>query len=369
VSHEVRQWISYEALAEAAGAEAVARDRDGAFPRAAFDGLRRLGVIGNPPLRPDEASQLFRALAAVGRGDLSVGRIFEGHVNALFLIHMFGRPEQRAQYQTLAAGGALFGVWNTDAPAFTVTLDDGHLRGKKSFASGADGLSFAVITASTPRGRQMAVIAVSGRPVDRNWWQPLGMRASGSHLVDFAGVPVWPANLLGEPDDYVEEPWFTAGAVRFAAVHVGGMHAILDTVVTHLRRRKRAADPHQQHRVGLMATEVATGYAWLDHAARYWAKIERQIERQHCDRVLAPMSAARTAIERAALHVLELAERSVGAAGMIAPHPLERLLRDLRTYLRQPNPDAALAAVGAAATEGLWSPDAHGDDLIWQTSD
>jgi hypothetical protein len=41
---------------------------------------------------------------------------------------------------------------------------------------------------------------------------------------------------------------------------------------------------------------------------------------------------------------------------MIAPHPLERLMRDLRTYLRQPNPDAALAAVGAAVANGIWDP-------------
>ena len=189
MSHEARQWISYEALTEAAGAEAAARDRDGAFPAAAFDGLRQLGLIGAPPLRLDEASQLFRVLAAVGRGDLSVGRIFEGHVNALFLIDMFGRAEQRAHYRTLAAGGALFGVWNTDATGSAVALDDGHLRGKKNFASGVDGLSYALITVATPRGRQMAVVAVGGRPVDRSWWRPLGMRASGSHVVDFAGIP------------------------------------------------------------------------------------------------------------------------------------------------------------------------------------
>jgi alkylation response protein AidB-like acyl-CoA dehydrogenase len=105
-----------------------------------------------------------------------------------------------------------------------------------------------------------------------------------------------------------------------------------------------------------MATEVATGYAWLDHAANWWVKIENAIGDHDNAGVIATMNAARTAIERAALHVLELAERSVGAAGMIAPHPLERLLRDLRTYLRQPNPDAALAAVGAAVAAGLWSP-------------
>jgi alkylation response protein AidB-like acyl-CoA dehydrogenase len=352
VSHEARQWISYEALTEAAGAEAAARDRDRAFPGTAFDGLRKLGLVGAPPLGLDEAPQLFRVLAAIGRGDLSVGRIFEGHVNALFLIQMFGRPEQRAHYKTLAAGGALFGVWNTDEPGSAVTLDDGHLSGKKNFASGVDGLSYALITAATPRGRQMAVVAVGGRPVDRSWWRPLGMRASGSHVVDFAGIPVSPASLLGEPNDYVKEPWFTAGVVRFSAVHVGGMHAVLDTAVAHLREYKRSADPHQEHRIGLMATEVATGYAWLDHASNWWAKIGDRDSTS----VIATMNSARTAIERAALHVLELAERSVGAAGMIAPHPLERLVRDLRTYLRQPNPDAALAAVGAAVARGLWSP-------------
>lgn len=182
------------------------------------------------------------------------------------------------------------------------------------------------------------------------------MRASGSHVVDFTGVRMSPGGLLGEPDDYMQEPWFTAGAVRFAAVQVGGMHAILDTAVAHLRQSERAADPYQRHRIGLMATEVAAGYAWLDHSASWWAEIGSKIGREHSAGVIATVNASRTAIERAALHVLELAERSVGAPGMIAPHSLERLLRDLRTYLRQPNPDAALAAVGAAVSTGLWDP-------------
>jgi alkylation response protein AidB-like acyl-CoA dehydrogenase len=356
VSHEVRQGISYDAITEAAGVESEARDCDGAFPGAAFDGLRKLGLIGAPPLGLKEALPLFRVLAAIGRGDLSVGRIFEGHVNALLLIHVFGRPEQRAHYKTLAAGGALFGVWNTDMAGFAVALNDGHLCGKKNFASGVDGLSYALITAETTRGRQMAMVRVGGRPVDRNWWRPLGMHASGSHVVDFDGVPVSETDLLGEPNDYLQEPWFTAGAIRFAAVHVGGMHAILDSTVAHLRQCKRTADPHQQHRIGLMATEVTAGYAWLDYTAAWWAEIGNTSGPDDNAPVIATMNAARTSIERAALHVLELAERSVGAAGMIAPHPLERLLRDLRTYLRQPNPDAALAAVGAAIAAGLWSP-------------
>lgn len=55
----------------------------------------------------------------------------------------------------------------------------------------------------------------------------------------------------------------------------------------------------------------------------------------------------RIAVERAGLDMLELAQRSVGLAGFQRKHPLERIMRDLGTYLRQPAPDKAL--IDAAA--------------------
>ena len=54
----------------------------------------------------------------------------------------------------------------------------------------------------------------------------------------------------------------------------------------------------------------------------------------------------RTAIEQAAMEVMKNAERCVGSRGLLAPEPAERIIRDLRLYLRQPCFDAALAAVG-----------------------
>ena len=51
--------------------------------------------------------------------------------------------------------------------------------------------------------------------------------------------------------------------------------------------------------------------------------------------------------ERAGLDVLERAQRSVGLAGFLQTHPLERLMRDLATYLRQPGPDRALTHAAA----------------------
>ena len=52
-------------------------------------------------------------------------------------------------------------------------------------------------------------------------------------------------------------------------------------------------------------------------------------------------------MEKAGLDVLQLAQRSVGLQGFMREHPLERLSRDLATYLRQPAPDRALATAAA----------------------
>mgnify|MGYP004515116781 CR=1 FL=1 len=343
-----------EVLHVALKAEAAARDRDGGYPLAAFSRLRACGLLAAPPLHSQDMRQLLRLLADVGRGDLPTGRIYEGHVNALDLIERHGTTDQRSHYRALAATGHVFGIWNTDQPDDPLRLEDGRLRGSKNYASGVDGLSHAIVTVTEPEGRLMIIVPLGGLPVDRSWWKPMGMRASGSHVVDFTGLDVAPNMILGKPDAYLEQPWFFAGAIRFVAVHVGGMHAVFDTAVEHLRATRRLSDPYQLHRVARMGTAVESGYGWLDRAAGEWTSVAAgQASPQS---LVATVNAARGAVEAFALSVLEDAERSVGAGGMIAPHPLERLIRDLRTYLRQPNPDGAARSLGTAIAEGEWEP-------------
>jgi alkylation response protein AidB-like acyl-CoA dehydrogenase len=353
---EISSASACETIATAAGLSAAERDQDGAFPEAAFGALRRYGLVSWPPLGDGEASRLFHLLASIGRGDLNVGRIFEGHVNALFLIRQFGTVEQNERYAMRASIGELFGVWNTDLPEEPLELAGERLHGKKTFASGIDGLSHAIVTVSQPLGRLMIVVPVDGLAVDRTWWRPLGMRASGSHIVDFTGLKIEPIWVLGQHGDYIREPWFSAGAIRFVAVHVGGMHALLDATVAHLTRTNRLLDPYQRQRLGRMGTAVEGGYAWLDRASTLWGEAVEGASGAAEARVMTFANAARGAVETLALRVLEEAEQSVGAAGMIAPHPLERLVRNLRTYLRQPNPDGALTAVGQAIADGVWRP-------------
>lgn len=69
---------------------------------------------------------------------------------------------------------------------------------------------------------------------------------------------------------------------------------------------------------------------------------------------------ARTVIEEICLRSMQLSERSVGARGLLRPYALERIHRDLTTYLKQPAPDATLTSIGEymlnqESTHKLWN--------------
>ncbi|MER0240122.1 acyl-CoA dehydrogenase family protein [Fulvimarina sp. MAC8] len=354
-----RSLIESEALALSDGLSALsaAYEQEAAYPHSSFSLLSKFPLGSHPPLDPADVLTLLQLLAAVGRGDLSVGRIYEGHVNALLLIKSFGTERQRALIGNSANGGHWFGVWNTDAPDRPLREIDGALRGAKNFASGVDGLNRAIVTVPSDGGRQMFLVPLTDLPVDRSWWDPMGMRGSGSHVVDFTGFEVTADHRLGRAGDYTREPWFSGGAIRFAAVQTGGLHAVFDIALAHLKRTGRADDPYQAHRLAKMGIAVDSAYGWIAEAAHAWSAAASDPDDIAAGRRLVAVSqATRSSIEASALAVLEDAERAVGAAGFNRPHPLERRIRDLRTYLRQPNPDGALRSLGKAIAAGDWAP-------------
>jgi alkylation response protein AidB-like acyl-CoA dehydrogenase len=342
-----------EALTRAVAAGSVEGDVYGCFPDAAFAALNALGLLRDPPWQTPRTGELLRLLAAIGRGDMSAGRIYEGHVNALILVDQFGGADAILRTRRLLAEGGVFGVWNTDVPDQPLGISRNVLSGKKNFASGADKLTHAIVTTGTVNERRMFLVPTTGLPVDRSWWKPLGMRASGSHVIDFDDVVVEDDWEIGAPGDYTLQPWISAGAVRFVAVQVGGMHAVLEITIDHLNRTSRSEDRIQRQRLATMATAVETGYLWLDRVAHDWQT------RAADDILSASSSAARGSVEAGAMLVLDLAEKAIGAAGMIAPHPLERVMRDLRTYLRQPNPDGAVDHFGESVAAGIWTAGAR----------
>ncbi|PZP47115.1 MAG: acyl-CoA dehydrogenase [Azospirillum brasilense] len=322
---------------------------------------------------PGGTGPLMRALRRIGRASLPLGRLFEGHVNALRLVTAYGTPEQAEEAAADAWAGRLFGVWAAEVPERGLVLEEGmrRLRGGKIWCSGAGLVERALVPARAPDGVRMLLLPLplGTRRADLSVWTASGMRASATGNMDFGGMEVGPGALIGPPEAYFAQPGFSGGAWRFLAVHLGGIEAVVEALRRHLAATGRGGDPHQQARLGLALAEAETARLWVREAARMAEGPEAGDSEAPDDtagsgeaaaRIVAYVDLARGAVERAGLAAMELAQRSIGLGAFLRPVPVERIARDLATYLRQPGPDRALtsaaqhALAGTAGTGDLW---------------
>lgn len=319
--------------------------------RGAIGALQRLRTRSGDPRDADEMLALLRLLHGVGRRDLPLGRLFEGHVDASQIVSRYASAERAGKVEAAIAAGAALGVWNAALPGEPLVLAGGRLSGGKSFASGAGVLSHALVTADTPKGRQLLLLDLgrTAPEIDRGWWRTIGMQRSETHIARWRDAPVAADDLVGAPEDYVREPWFSGGAIRFAAVQAGGVAALFDQARDHLVAAGRAADPHQSGRLAALYALAEGAAAAVRRVAATW------FEEEDATR-LARVAAARMAVAEAGERALILAEQAVGLQGMFVGHPLAATLADLTVYLRQPAPDAQRMRVGAAAAAGLLVP-------------
>lgn len=320
-----------------------------------FQWLREAGLL--KIVLPDEALDfnlphtpaLLKLLTAVGKANLSVGRIFEGHINTLYLIHLYANDEQRKRwFAEVKDQGMLFGIWNTQAQpgiTFTANGEQWIVNGCKTFCSGAVVVNRALITGNIEhgdrKGWQMAIVdmsAIAAEKIDKSSWKTLGMKASGSYTIDFSGYKMHPEDLISMPGIYLQQPHFSGGAIRFAAVHLGGAEAIAENTIQYLQSLNRTEDPIQKMRIATIMMQLTTGQIWLDKAGEnYDAWISDQKFEQN---LIAFANMTRVTIEDLCLRIMDESNKCIGARGLMEPYDMERIFRDLTFYLRQPAPDA-----------------------------
>jgi alkylation response protein AidB-like acyl-CoA dehydrogenase len=329
--------------------EAGARaDRTGVFPADGMKILRDLGVIDAfSGLAAPAAEDLFDALRLIGRADLSLGRIFEGHVNGVRLIAWYGDDDQKRLMCRDLADDALFGVWATEPPpgVSVVEGEDGAaLSGMKSFATGAAAIQRAVITVRDAKGVKRLLIApITPERADASGWRTRGMRATGSGRYDFTGVRVAQPMWLGKAGDYEREPRFTGGAWRFTAVQLGAVERLVMLLRQHLCESGAGADPMQRAHFADAVMAARTANLWVRQAARS-AEAEEPGAAS-----LALMT--RGVVERAGLKVMEIAARAIGTRAFFDDQEVDRITRDLGLYLRQAHPDKAVDRAAQAWLE------------------
>ena len=297
-------------------------------------------------------------LRAVGGADLATGRIFEGHINAVQLVHAYGSDKQRARLAEDVAHDRLFGVWNTDSvnPVRLERIgEEWRLAGAKSFSTGAGHVDRMLITAErSDGGRQMVLVDHTDEArVDQSGWTMRGMGASQSGLYDFDGLPVPGEWLIGQADDYIREPRFSAGAWRFTAVQLGGAEALMRLYRDHLVQTGKGDDPIQRLRFGQAAAALRSSGLWVAKAA--------DAAESGAANAIPLVAMTRGLVEDAALQLMEAVTRAVGTRSFLTGTRIDRIVRDLGLYLRQPVPDQARDRAAAAWLEA----DGWGEDEWW----
>jgi alkylation response protein AidB-like acyl-CoA dehydrogenase len=371
-----------ERLARLANDKFVARadeyDRRACFPREDFDDLftagflpasvpRDYGGLGFGP-HAGETLPLWMMTKLLAKADLSLARCWEGHTNSLVLIDALGSPEQKRQwFDGVIESGDIWVAWSGEPQASkpgdpqrfgtTVTTVKGGwiIDGSKAFATSATGAKWAILLVDTagPGGARHSVASPGGVlllaceladpsiTVDGSWWDPIGMRATASHVVRFCGTFVPEENLIGPPDSYLKQGWQAAFIPHYAASFLGAAEAAYEYALAYVEHQGKTKDPYVQQRVGSMATNVRTGHIWLCNVADLWDDRRRQ-EAQLAG------SQARHVIEHLVEETVHHCIRACGARSLIRPSSVERILRDLTFYQRHDNDDHILATIGRA---------------------
>ncbi len=304
-------------------ANAAALDAQPAFPHAAFDALRAAGALTPPPTRAEEWGLVRR----VAKADGSVGRIFEGHLNAY----------ERLCIDGIAPEGHLLGVWGADpAPGEgePAAIQGDELHGVKVFCSGAGGLDRALVIA---QGTLVYVDLHENVEIDRSWYRSGGMRASESHRVVFHG-----ATIIATLGSLTREPWFARDAIRTAACWAGILDAAVEAALRDLAA-KPETDDLRALAAGRIVTAQNTIDRWFEHAASQPPEADLR----------ATAIGLRATVADAGATIITCAANATGSRPFATGTALDRARRDFELFVLQHRLDPLVARLGRERIEAL----------------
>lgn len=352
-------------------------DRNATFPFEDFDDLFRAGL--HAPVVPKEHGglglgpyagdvfTLWMMTKEIARVDLSLARCWEGHVNSLVLLDGMCTEAQKARwFKGVVESGEKWVAWSGEPQARkpgepvkfgtrVEKVDGGYvIEGNKAFATSAGGAQWAILLVNTagPGGVRHAEagsldtqlmmgcnLSDPSVEIDTAWWDPIGMRATVSHMVHFRRTFIPDSDVIGYPGQYLKEGWQTCFIPHYAATFLGAAEAAYDYALEYITSQNKVDDPYVQHHIGQMSVNVETAHLWLKHVARLW-ETGRYLEAQIAG------SRARHVVEHLAESTVKDCIRACGARCLIRPSVLERVYRDLSFYVRHDNDDHILAMIG-----------------------
>jgi alkylation response protein AidB-like acyl-CoA dehydrogenase len=342
-----------ESLASELAKRAAVHDRDGSFPHASVNALKRAGYFVAPipiehgGLGVTSVHDVVVASSRLARGDASVAIGVNMHLVLLLNIVRRWQAAVAAgdSRRTAALGASLEAIardgvvmaaavselgQDLTRPRTTAvrTASGWRIDGRKAFCtmSPAATVLFTAVTFAGGDGVERygyAQVPANARGVEiHDDWDALGMRASGSHSVSFTDVELPEAALrggfpAGDADGYMQRN-LVAGLF-----HASASLGIAEGAAALFMPR---GEPDARART-LLAENVID----LAAARATLARAAALVEDGEADRALfAETQAAKAFVGEAAARIVDRALALSGGAGYVNGHPLARAYRDVR---------------------------------------
>ncbi len=374
--------MSYDPTALDAAARALAEaapdaDQTGQFPWVGINAVHKAGLLESTVAaryggRGGTLADAAHILAALGRGDPSVALI-----SAMTIFNHLGQATKNhwpeglyrqlladAKHRPLLLNAArvepeLGSPARGGLPATQArrTANGWSITGRKRFVTGAHGLTHFLVWAHTDEtpARVGTFVVANGLPgitVIENW-KSLGMRATGSHDVEYTDVEIPAENVLDLVDPSVAQQDNRAHAainLALTALYLGAAEAAQETFIRFAHERVPANLGHPIARTERFVT-LSGEIDLLVSGARQL--IFGALERNTGD--AEPLIRARLLAGRQIREAVEIAVRGIGNPGLNADLGLERHFRDVQSVLvHAPQEDTSIAILGRAAF-GRWN--------------
>ncbi|MFD3579243.1 acyl-CoA dehydrogenase family protein [Streptomyces sp. NPDC058644] len=290
------------------------------------------------PLPGRSTARRFAALTALGRQDLSLARLAEGHLDAAAILNDLAHP--------LPAEGERWGVWAARPPGpgthATPAGQEWTISGVKPYCSGARSCTHALVTADADDGYRLFAVALDhpgARPLEGTW-PAIGMAGSDSLEMSFTNVP---ARAVGGVEGYLARPGFQHGGIGVSACWLGGAHAVAAPL--YERAAAGRLNEHAAAHLGAVDMLLHTAGTVLRRAGDDIDADPLDVRQEARVRSLR----VRALTEKVCTEVLDRVGRATGAGPLCHDERHARAVADLTVYVRQHHAEANLAELGRLA--------------------
>lgn len=279
----------------------------------------------------------WQILSQVSANNLSLGKLFESHLDALAILHELNIPVMKK---------GLWAVWAAEGGPRPLKLEAGNLTGIKPWCSASVWVQHGLLTYRDEQQQsQLLILDLQQEGIQhyQDAWQAVGMQHTLTARLELDRVEV---EKVAAPDAYLDRPGFWHGAAGVAACWYGATVRLAEYL-----RQTFLVKPHAYKAMylGEISRELLATQALFYQVAEL---IDQQPQYSHELKI----RSLRAQVETTALNVLTHVGKALGAAPYCEHPHFARLAADLPVFIRQSHAAFDLERIGelSAQEEELW---------------